>query len=320
MVSFVKPQKFFAYVKDGFYLLFEYDFQVRRIIYKIKNLDDKISAKNIRFEDFTWEVKYFYENFDFSTAKHEEDFSLNEEFFSGSSRSLEGFFSLLGKSLHVISVDQSNFYSTKSLIRVFEKDPDFDSLSGLPIPPEGLNCFSSQLTNSDDVFYVTIFPSSNASDLYEVHLYTMNQDLTEVRINFYKRIIPMYEDPTFNGYDQDNLSGFAKFIGILEKNELNLLGQMISIKYAEDQTYQECHLGRRNPFYNAKDVLKLWTQKNTFYKDIAHESESSSNWLILLMVIVFALICVGFVLSIKYCKQIKQRFLGEQIKPKVEAI
>jgi hypothetical protein len=322
LVSLVKSQKFFAYIKDGFYLLFDYDYQMRKIVYKIENIDEKKSAKNIRFEDFTWEIKYYYENFDYSTANHEQEFSLNEEFFHGSVRSLEGYFSLLGKSLHVISNDQTNFYSTKSLIRVYEKDSNFDSLSGLPIPPEGLNCFSNKLTYTDvdAVYYITIFSSSSSADLHEIYFYTLRDDLQRVRIEFFDRIIPLYKDITFNGYGHEKLSKFSKYIGVLEKNELNLLGQKISIKYGYDVFYQDCHLGRRNPFYDAKDVLKLWSEKNKFYQDITEKSKSSSNLWIMFMVALFALICVGIILSIKYCRQIKQRIFDKENKPKVEAI
>jgi hypothetical protein len=320
VVNLVVPQKFFAYIKDGFYLLFEYDFQVRKIVYSIRNLDEKISAKNIRFEDFSWEVKYFYENFDHSTVEHERDFSLNEEFFTGSSRSLEGFFSLLGKSLHVISVNQDNFYSTKSLIRVFEKEGDYGPQSGLPIPPEGLNCFSNDLTDSSDVFYISIKPSGDLSDAHEIHFFTLKKDLTRVRLAFFDIEIPLYEDQTFNGFEQDSLSRFSKFIGIIEDNFLNLLGQKIEIKYKGNRKYQDCHLGRRNPFYHTKDILLLWGQKHNFYDNISKQNQTSFKGWVLFMVILFALICVGFVLILKYSKTIKERVFENGEKTKIEAI
>ena len=319
LVSLVVPQKFFAYVKDGFYLLFEYDLQARRIIYRIQNLDESISAKNIRFQDFNWEVKFFYENFDHSTAQHEEDFSINQEFFTGSPRSLEGFFSLLGKSLHVISQDQDSFFSTKSLIRVFDKDSSFGKHSGLPIPPEGINCFSNDFTHSSEVFYLSIQASSAQSDLHQIHFYTLEKRIFRVRLEFFDQIIPLYQDQTFNGYDLPTLKGFSKFIGIIEKNDFNLLGQQISIMFHHNSLYQKCHLGRRNPFYKAKDVLLLWSQKHSFYQGISNQGQGF-KWEVLLMVIIFALFAVFIVLGCKFGKKIKQKWLGEKQVQKVEAI
>ena len=319
-VSLVLPQKFFAYIKDGFYLLFEYDLQERKVIYSIKNLDENISAKNIRFEDFSWEVKYFYENFDYSAVEHERDFSLNQEFFTGSPRSLEGFFSLLGKSLHVISVNQDNFYSTKSLIRVFEKDPGYGPLSGLPIPPEGLNCFSNDFSDSSEVFYLSILQSADLADVHEVHVFTLSPQLSRVRIRFFDSEVQLFEDQTFNGYGQQSLAQFRKFVGIVPDNFLNLLGQKIAIKYGRDEVYQECHLGRRNPFYQTKDILLLWGQKHNFYQSISSQSEGSFNAWVLLLVIVFAVLCAGLVLLIKYFKKVKEKMLDSNSPTKVEAI
>ena len=320
LVSLVPAQRFFAYVKDGFYLLFEYDYQARRVLYKIENLDPKISAKNIQFEDFRWEIKYYYENFDYSVAQHETDSLLNDDFARGSERSLEGFFALLGKSLHVVSVDQTNFFSTKSLIKVFEKDPDFGPSSGLPVPPEGLNCFSIDFSESEDVFYVSVQASARSADLHEVYLYTLKSDMSRVKMRFFEDSVEMYSDPSFNGFDQETLAKFQRFVGVIEFNQFNLLGQKVSIEYDHGKVYQTCHLGRRNPFYEAKDVLILWGQKHSFYLNVKKESSMGHKIGMFLMVMVCLGICIGIILGVRYFRKLRKRHTEQQSHPKVEVI
>ena len=140
----------------------------------------------------------------------------------------------------------------------------------------------------DSVFYLSFSPSRSNQGIIEIEFFSLSSDLTHLRIQFFKTNIPLYKDETFDKFNLIELKQFQRYFGIIEKNNLNLLGQEISLKFGKDSLYTTCHLGRRNPFYSNREVLVLWSQKHLFYKDVV---KKSSN-------LVYNLIMIGAVLGI----------------------
>lgn len=63
-LTLIPYQKFSAYIKDGFHMLFEFDYQSRKVNYQVKHLTKDLITTNLKFDDYDWSIKHFYENFD----------------------------------------------------------------------------------------------------------------------------------------------------------------------------------------------------------------------------------------------------------------
>lgn len=235
--------------------------------------------------------------------------------------SIQNFLSLLGKTLDISSKNDAQFFRNKSLIKVFneiESDTNNNmSVSsenlGLPVLTEGLNCFSVNIKDNDNIFYLSIESSSFDQSLLEVHLYLISSSiLNNPRIDFYDHIIALFHDQSFENFPENEISKFSHYFGIIPANKFNLTGQSISIKFNIEDEFASCHLGRKNPFYSDHEIILMWADTNSFYEAIPTGKNSKpSNFLLILMFLMFIAFLTGLYVCYIKRETIRKKLFGE---------